>query len=419
MVANLKKRLRDVRLGLFSSLDDVLKEKNSVDLLEWQIGLLEEMFRVESVLSKGRNQEWSEHKKLLRILGDTVVWKILDPYVIRVLARGPHIPPGLASQRKSIEHVLNISRMLVEQGQTAILCDLTRVLRHGDIIASSGAGEVFIYECKDTDMPSEWKVGGRVARQIKKMNDLADFLNHGLGAYLVEDNGNIWLPMPPAAEPAYTWDAVESAAVEAHEEGFSVKVAEPKNIVIGVRDGYTGDLPDLSNFIAPEELESGGILTGHFRLMDESMTYEPPPTCWPISFDIRVALLESDIFLNHVFDPQIFFGTVSDDPRIEIFGLENEALLVDFKGNVFKFGNRFINDVALGYQTLESAKRGCHSALAVLLSDNPDLSNFPNLKATVAIAYRDKVAIRLTADSLFLETMRRFFENSGLNTLER
>lgn len=386
----LGRELRRIRLGFLSSLDKISIFPSPAGFLDWQLELLNELIRTETELKGRKNEDWSTHKNRLRILGDTAAWKVLDPYIIRLLGRGDYIPPGLASQAQSLGHVINTAKEMTERGLAVVLCDLTRVLRCGDLIAATEKNEIIVCECKDRNAPKDLGITGRSARQAKKMESVSDFINFGLEATPLEEDGSLWLPFPNGSSASYTWDIIEEAVDEALEYGCSSKGIEKGNLVFSLSEDYEGPIPEPPKDFSPNRGASLQV-AGHYRLIEDVFTYEPPPTHWDLKLNTRFSLLECDVFLNHAYDTNYFLGLVSNDPKVEVTAVQESDFRVTRDSFSFSFGRRYLNDVAFGYQTLESTKKCLYDALGEFCSHDGPSMKFPPAKMSLAFVYRDLI----------------------------
>jgi hypothetical protein len=82
-----------------------------------------------------------------------------------------------------------------------------------------------------------------------------------------------------------------------------------------------------------------------------------PPYAWPIAPELRLAVAESDVFVLHIIDLDAFVGRARGRARLS--GYERRAgaywLIGDVEGERYPLSPALIDEVLLGFETIDSA----------------------------------------------------------------
>src|ERR1700722_13262401 len=111
---------------------------------------------------------------LLRCFGDGIAFLYLDKWTLKhmMYETGSYrvkSPPGSLSGKAGLKRETQIVRRLRSENLPAILCDITNVLRHGDICILVGPDPVLI------EVKSGSNSNKRIARQIQSLKELSSF----------------------------------------------------------------------------------------------------------------------------------------------------------------------------------------------------------------------------------------------------
>ena len=154
--------------------------------------------------SASASETWARHKHLVRIIGDSLAFSLLHEHTIRTLGRHPGSAAGLMGQGDDFSFVTDVAEMLANSGYIPVLCDLTNLLRVGDIIAVA-VDHVLVLECKRSKIPRRLPVSGRLARQRTRGTRAAEYLHK---SRLMEPDGTerqaLSLNMPDPHWPILT-----------------------------------------------------------------------------------------------------------------------------------------------------------------------------------------------------------------------
>jgi hypothetical protein len=117
-------------------------------------------------------EEYRALKLLIRTIGDGIAYTLFDRYDLKPLAFKES--PGGIRGKKGRRRELNILRRLLSEGYSAVLCDLTNVLRYADICVDVGDSPLF-FEVKTSKNTN--------ARTDRQLADL-----EAMGRYLTSDH---------------------------------------------------------------------------------------------------------------------------------------------------------------------------------------------------------------------------------------
>jgi hypothetical protein len=130
------------RNALLQSLDS---STCAADFARFQADLAAEIIESERLKArqqdnKQRQIELKYHLHLCHHLGDGLAWRLLEPHTIRQLAKGQGSPPWLSNQLYATNQALEtVSGVAKELNRSAIMADLTNVVRIGDVIVPNGS----------------------------------------------------------------------------------------------------------------------------------------------------------------------------------------------------------------------------------------------------------------------------------------
>src|SRR5580700_4089059 len=111
-----------------------------VDFARFQAALAAEIIESERLKAQERKNkhlqlELKRHLHLCHHLGDGLAWRLLEPHTIRQLAKGEGRPPWLSHQLVATNQALEtVSGVAKELNRSAIMADLTNIVRIGDVI---------------------------------------------------------------------------------------------------------------------------------------------------------------------------------------------------------------------------------------------------------------------------------------------
>jgi len=244
------------------------------------------------------SRELKEHRHLLHVIGDSLVYTLLTSHTIRTLSKGKTRPASLIGQGTDFEFVLDVAELFQRKGYVPIICDLTTLMNVGDIVAWR-KDDLAIAECKNTSSPKQNRTSGRLARQRKRGEFAEEYLRESVKS---EPEGTTVVATPTAL-PMPDWNLVQRLLndCENSESGISAvtlgendrliasatSVADPSHVM-----RYT---PDLSTCSLP-------MFSVYGELIDFPDYIARPPSCYPVTALQRSKLLEREIALFRVTD---------------------------------------------------------------------------------------------------------------------
>ena len=355
--------LRRRRIEFVKQLDLI---DSPMRLFDFQRDLANEIRAVEPAAYRDRGSLEREHLKALRLIGDAIAWQTLHPHTIRQLSKHPGKPPALGSQGEAFEFVIACARMAAEARHPVRICDLTNVLRIGDLIIGEPEQPMLI-ECAP-DAPASFRLRGRKARQLARMEAVAEVLRQGHG-HVPGTPAPIKVYESPL-QSEYSWHVVESAARAALANGAGLAAGD-SDVVWALRADATdaGALPLATDVADMTSGFSDPLVALSSTLLDEPSPLVPPPLAWPLPLDLRLALLEREIRLVHVVDLARFLeieheGARIIDVRRDQRGDLLEACFIIQSGDLTSAASRrFVDDVIYGFMTIESSVKALLSCV--------------------------------------------------------
>jgi hypothetical protein len=341
-------------------LDGISAIATPVDLISFQLRLVDAIREAERHRREKVSEIWRWHIRLLRIIGDALAWLYLDPHSIRSLGRDQNSPPSLVGQGADFDFVLTTAAESAERGLVTLICDVTNCLQIGDVVVVSPAGELLLVECKNTPRRRQRDfMRGRLHRQISRGVRVAEYLSTGT----TSDDSDAedvpqWRAMTINHPIKHSWDALRHALNQAEAHGYGAAAASSHDIVLA----WDVNQP-LPSEVIPMEMM--GAFTGvawasHFDLVEFPRPRQQPPILWPLSFSQRHALLEGELRVMHLIDPSVFLGggDGAEEPRaVEILDRDDGlGVLVRYAGQEVELTPRFIEDILLGFQSIEDTR---------------------------------------------------------------
>ncbi|WP_412538510.1 hypothetical protein R8Z50_21965 [Longispora sp. K20-0274] len=338
---------------------------NSGSVLDLQRELLGEHGRKGA--TRAERDLLKHHRIKLRAIGDALAWLLLPAHTIRTLSKHPGRAAPPPTDAEDATFVLQVAEQLFRAGRVPILADLTNVLLVGDIVAVEPGGSIEVVECKNTRIPVRPPSSGRLARQRQRGETLTRYLRESMMPYPPESRpaaaaiaASLDIQRPVEAYPvspslvAMDIDLPESnpewliAAYQRYEESpLGVGLAEigaGDYVLITDRRGFdderiadvVGALPELRQ----------PCLSVHFENLNE-----PRPHCrsilsYPFDWEVRAALLETDVVMIRLVDLAIF--EERDDDGVGLTLHDGLFLRWTRDENHHVFSSRFIDEVMTG-----------------------------------------------------------------------
>ena len=336
---------KEIRRALLLGLEEASSAR---ELADFQVRLGDEIVGAEEKRNEGRHRlGLKEHLFRLRLLGDSLAWRLLHPHAIRSLAKNDGRPPTLCDRRPEVENCMATVRQLSLEGIPAIVADLTHCLRIGDVLVVRHPEMPDIVEFKATVRDDRYRHQGRTGRQLHRMQKTVEYLNRGSAQFRDEEALRLSIEIDVRAEHDFT--QVESIAATAIRDGSSVQMLRPRQWVGASRLGHSPIFPAEVHRFTDLQLCVGFLSDAFPDLLHEV----PPPLNWPISLNVRRALMEGELVLFHIIDPRLL-----EDERIRVLFDQRESSTsfeVYVDGNAFQCSDYFLRQILYGFQTPESA----------------------------------------------------------------
>lgn len=286
-----------------SLIDDFCLLPGDGDVVRWQRRLASEIVKAESAVSKKAGaskvslQEFKQHRRQLRLIGDALVCSLLSTHAIRALCR-PGPPPALSAQWADFEFVLDTADRLLESGLVPIVSDVTSLIGIGDIVAWHG-NSLGVFECKNRDAPPRSSASGRLARQRQSGERLEHYLKY---SYVDEPDGRGRVALS-ADLPDPEWDKIRQLLEEC-------EVASSKSAVLTFGEGDymiacdrrscdPRDLDPVFEQLSPGKLPAFASYSDLARWPDFRAR---SPVSYPLSAKSRWELLEGHVLLFRLVD---------------------------------------------------------------------------------------------------------------------
>jgi len=274
--------------------------------LTFQRDLAAELLAAETDSANRASGELSRHKRLIRTIGDGLAFSLLPQHTIRTLGRHPGGPnPSMVGQREDFMHVVNIAERLSESGYMPLLCDVTNLLRVGDIVAVAEK-HVLVLECKRSPLPSRLPGNGRLARQRLRGSQAAQYLRESqiVESDAVRQATSADIPEPRwqvLADLANRVSRVGDSAIAMLDDGDAVALTMVGDELEGVREV----IAKLDRAVT----SNGPAICGtQLDVLSNPRWNCPPPLVFPVELSLRHALLEGNALMIRLVDSKLFAG---------------------------------------------------------------------------------------------------------------
>jgi hypothetical protein len=332
---------------LFAEFELAVEPRTIFDL---QSHLAHAISAAEPVAFRDKGSPQRDHLRRLRLLGDGLAWRLLHPYTIRQLAKNQGGAQAVSTQA-GFAATLRLAEQEAAQGHPVLVCDLTNCLRVGDVVVCSDPERPRILE---SGGHPRFKHKGRKGRQHRRAQAITELLQSG-GALLHGDA----VPTETieiAQSPVYSWPTVERVVLEALREGEAWAQHGPGDTICATR-------AESEDFRLPQGLKDAidafeQAMVGFVTMLQKPNLRVPPATAWPISAAARLGLLQSDVFLVHAVDLGAFRGEAPGGEFVTV-NTKGQAVTgfeVRAAGVIHHMAPHFLDDVVLGFQTIESTR---------------------------------------------------------------
>ncbi|GAA1589764.1 hypothetical protein [Actinoplanes couchii] len=371
-LAALAEELYGTRRLLLRFLVDLPDSGSVVDL---QRKLLDEHARKGT--TRAERDLFKHHRIKLRAIGDALAWLLLPAHTIRTLSKHPGraAPPPMNAEDAAF--VMQVVEQLFRAGRVPVISDLTNVLLVGDVVAVESGGSVEVVECKNTRIPVRPPASGRLARQRQRGEMLTRYLREsvmphpqGSQAAVAAVADALAIPRPVGPSPAIPelvamdvalpepnpeWLAAAYTRYEESPQGVGlVEIGAGDYLLITERNESAVDqLGDVLQTLPPLRQV---CVSMHFEQLNQPLPHCRSILSYPLDWEFRAALLESDLVMVRVVDLSIF--EEPDDDGVGLTLRDGQLLQWTHNGYHQVFSNRFIDEVMYG-PVSAAAMRSC------------------------------------------------------------
>lgn len=345
--------LRSKRHKLF---EQCLKVESPQELLAAEIAIATEIRMAEQLLqSEMDNMLVQFHIQRLRLYGDGLVWVVLHPHVIRQMAKNTDAPKSLLQQGDAFDLVLESAKNNFKRTRVPVLiADITNILKIGDLVIVTDTEAPQVVELKKKLPRPERLMQGRRGRQISRAIGTLKYLENGFGKVFGDDSHRLVVESEGKAQR--NWDVVDRVCREGLQNGWAKAVLSRHEVIWVHRKGMEERLgAEIQALSGKASSAFYGTTLGLMNMTDGLL---PPPGVWPISPDVRLALLEEDLVLAHLLDVGAFECIQDAGGTIKIDLQHDYPVLVTICGQVYPLSRRFIYEVLYAYETIGSCVKG-------------------------------------------------------------
>lgn len=286
-------------LRRISSIGDTYNQhKKNLDyksFLEVQLELVKRIITTERRISKLRKEtpkdlqrieETLERRRLLKLLGTTIAWILLEfdrPY-IRQFGSGHNA--GFISGKKGLKlEILTLKAVFELENYAGVLHDITNCLRIGDL-SVIGPKRILTWELKLTERK---KMDRRERRQKRKGEIVREFYDKGISTKIIP--GMTARAYIHERRDKHNWKEISAVIKEVVEKGYGVSVVEECMIYTAFRNKVPIDeLSRLTKLFKDPQLVLG-CQDRHIDGMPSIM----PFTCFEIPLSYKEKLLFREI----------------------------------------------------------------------------------------------------------------------------
>ena len=303
------------------------------------------------------------HLHMVRLYGDSLAFNWLSAYALRQLRRNGGKPPDLSGQGDAFTVSVNVCESANRAGTPAILCDITNILKIGDVVICENPDAPAIVECKASiRRNARFDRQGRRGRQLSRMKGVSEFLRTGEGRFFGDTRYRRTAQL--ANEPTYDFEPVDQVVNRALNGEPGVYMLNDFQLYLAARSGDDVAFDDL--------LGAWKVNAGEYVLIGDAS--EPlvgawadvrPPVLWNLSAACRWALMEGDVSLLHVVRANALVGIERDHLRV-IAAVERPAdceadtswvYELSVSGEPMFMSPSLLYHMAYGHETLESCRR--------------------------------------------------------------
>lgn len=350
-------QLKETRRALFDTLELC---SSADDHVAFQEQLAKDILHAESLkprpnANKKERIAHKEHLRNLRHYGDALAWVVLHAHAIRNLAKNDGGPPWLSNQIAAVDSALNTIREIAKKDLTGVICDLTNVLRIGDVVFGDPEAPSIV-ELKNR-VTERRKRLGRAGRQLSRMEGTVEYLTKGRAQVFGESYTRV--VHESTVTPDYNWAALEELIASANRAGAATVVLSDHQVLFAQRSDLKFNLPEDKCF---ERFAGRHVMIGMLsRVLDECWSTIAAPFIWGLPAEQRFQLMEREIELGQVLSVDAFIGMETSEGKI--IGVDQESgpfgpnVLVEIDDTTQACTANMLMQALYGFQTVESVGR--------------------------------------------------------------
>lgn len=362
--------LKALRAELVTAFDNVAEPR---DVFELQRKIADEISRSEPIYYADKSAPEKQHVQKLRIIGDSLAWRLLHPHTIRQLAKNQPAAISLTHQGVAFEQTMEAAEEQASKGIPAIVSDLTNCLRIADIVTCADPERPGLIECGGrNDNLSR----GRKGRQMRRGMAIQQLLAKGEARLFGDDAVSRTVETDVA--PEFSWSQVSECLGKAVEDGFAVVEAGPGDVIVAIHQAMTTEAV-IDRMGTSTEDFARGMVGHHERKLSEPDPTVPPPLVWPLPLGARMELFENDLELVHFIDLDELCGPSSRGVELAVTGKGGELTKLEatVNGQSYEVSLRFVTDVLYGFQTIPSVRNAIDDF--VIHINSTDLDSVPEV----------------------------------------
>jgi hypothetical protein len=333
------------------------------------------------------------HVNRLRLYVDGLVWLVLHPHTIRQLAKNPGHTSRIADQGDAFDQVIKSAKRNFTRYQAPVLiCDVTNILKIGDLIICLDPEVPMIVECKSKLPKPQHLMQGRIGRQISRAEGTMRYLQKGSAKIFGESIHRYVVESMHKAQ--HNWTVVAEVCQEARQTVCARRDISEFEVLWA----FTSEHPE--SIAVKLGQDAGPGRAAYFATSDGLMNMTdglyPPPSVWPIPSDLRFAVLEGDIKIAHLINAKAFEQKLGETEEIEMCPMEQFPIHVKLGGSVYPLSLRFVYDVLYGFETVDSCVDGiirfAHQLQSVKPSEiqcaqevKPSISHVDSLEEAISL----------------------------------
>jgi hypothetical protein len=331
-----------------------------------------------AVTSAASREVLARHKRLIRIVGDSLALSLLSEHIIRTLARSPGPAAGVHDQGEDFAFVLDVAARLAASGYLPFLSDLTNLVKVGDIVAVS-RDHVLVIECKRSPLPKRLPRTGRLARQRTRGTYAAAYLQE---SQLDEADGTQRQAVASTL-PEPRWQVVTELA-----SNLSPGLSGTAFAALGEGDGLIlmtagANLEETLQAMRKTMPGDAPVFGFHLDVVREPRWNCPSPLTNPVPAWLRHALLEGDALMFRMVELERLAGSETDESgqqrEIRVtWSTTGPVLSLSIDDEVLELGPRFLDQLMYTPTALADMREALLSQAGV-----PHVANAPTAREAV------------------------------------